>query len=435
MYFPILIFLLALIPKIIVGQSVAPDSSILSTITKVYEKYDNNNFDTNIKSIRLTNPDWELTYPVFELNQNQQLLLSFDYLNDDSPQFTYKIFHLNCTWTGHDALFTEYATGFETNTLDDYESSYSALESYHHYELLFPNNDIQLNISGNYIIEVYKDNSTHPVFRRRFVVYENMAGVRGQIQRDMSTNYGSTSHKIPFTIDLHGIQVSDPYSEIVVNVLPNNNWHRKHDKFQPLYIKGSQLVYQDNDENVFDAGNEYRTINIKDLRYEAIMIESIQKYNNNYHIKLFPDAIRRYSQFQQHQDLNGNFVIEKSNSFTPNLDADYVYVYFTLKVENPILTGQVFIYGGLTDYTFSKNNVMSYNPVKKQYELQLKIKQGFHDYQYVVTDAYKNYKPDFTQIEGSHWQTQNDYLIYVYYKDFSNGYHRVIGFETLRTDF
>lgn len=434
---PILFFLifLSLTPKTSICQAIAPDSSILRTITDSFKKYDNNNFDRHIKSIRLTNPDWELSYPVIELGQNNQLLLSFDYLHDDNPKFTYKIYHLNCTWTGHDAFFAEYATGFELNLLDNYESSYSALESYQHYQLLFPNSDIQLNISGNYLIEVYKNDSASPVFRRRFVVYENTASVGGQVQRDMSTHYGSTSHKIPLTINLHGIQVSDPYSEIVLNVLPNNNWNRKHSNFQPLYIKGNQLVYQDKDENIFDAGNEYRTINIKDISYEAIMVEKIQKINSNYHVKLKPDFSRRYTQYEQHQDLNGHFVIEKSNSFTPNLDADYVFVYFTLKVEQPILTGQVFVYGALSDYTFNQNNVMSYNPSKKQYELRMKLKQGFYDYQYVVTDAYKNYKPDFTQIEGSHWQTQNDYLVYVYYKDFQNGYHRVIGFETLRTDF
>lgn len=417
------------------AQSIAPDSSLVKKIIDRYIKYDNYNFDAQIKSIRIANPDWELTYPVIELNRNQELLLTFDYLNDEPAQFTYKIYHLNSSWSGHDAMFSEYARGFELNTINDYESSYSALESYHHYELQFPNEDIQLTISGNYLIEVFKNNEPTPAFRRRFVIYESLTSIQGQVQRDMSSNYGSTSHKIPFSVNLLGMHVNDPYSEIQVKILPNNNWHRAHDKFQPLYVKGDKLIYESKDENIFDAGNEYRTIIINDLDYQAIMVESTQQINENYHIKLRPDASRRYLKYQSHEDLNGSFVIEKSNSMTPQLDADYVYVYFTLQVERPILSGQLFVYGGMTDYTFSKNNIMSYNPSKKQYELRLKLKQGFYDYQYIVTDAYNNYNPDFTEMEGSHWETQNEYLIYVYYKDFLNGYHRVIGFKTIRTLF
>lgn len=416
-------------------QSIRPDSILMQTIEEKYAPNNNFEYSQNIGAVNLTNPDWELSYPVLPLNKDQQLKLTFDDLSAETKNYYYTIEHMNSDWTERDAMFTEYATGFEENEIYDYESSFSAIRPYTHYELLIPNDDIQLKLSGNYLLKVYDGNKDNLILTRRFVVYEHQTIVEGQVQRAMSKNYGSTSHKIPFSVYLRDIQVNDPYTEIEVKILPNNNWFKAHEGFQPLFIRGEQLVYKDKELNIFEAGNEYRTFFTKDLSYEPIMVESIERINYDYHVKLRPDKQRRYLQYEHHQDLNGMFYVDKANSMTPQLDADYVNVYFTLNVETPILSGQVFVFGGLTNYTFSAQNVMSYNPRKKQYQLRLPLKQGYYDYQYVVLERHQNNKPDFTYIEGNKWQTENTYIVYVYHKDLLKGYHRVVGFKTLRANF
>lgn len=434
-FFTITLLMFLLTPQHSFSQLIRPDSAKLERVIKKYKEYDNFTFSPTIKTVYLTNTDWELSYPVLKLKSGQRLELSFDDLAEESESYRYAIYHMNMDWTAKDASFIEYASGFEINDIEDYESSYSAITPYHHYKLKIPNDDIQLEISGNYIIEVYRDDVNNPILRRRFVLYEDAATIDGEVQRAMTKNQGATSHKIPFSVNIRRLTVNDPYSEIMVKIAPNNNWKKARSGFQPLYIRGDQLIFKDKDENVFEAGNEYRTINIKDLSYQAEMVASIQRINLDYHIKLRPDASRRYMRYMKHQDLNGQFYIEKSNSMTPELDADYVYVYFTLDVEVPILSGNIFVYGGLSDYTFGAHNVMNYNAQKKRYELRLLLKQGFYDYQYVVLDSYMDNKPNFATIEGNHWETQNDYLVYVYMLDMANGYHRVVGFRNLRTNF
>lgn len=431
----LLVFILSIGLQLSYSQLIRPDSARLAKVIEKYRDFDNFTFLPTIKTVNLTNPHWELSYPVLKLRSNQKLELSFDDLAEESETYSYVIYHMNMDWTAKDANFVEYASGFEVNEITDYESSYSAITPYHHYKLEIPNDDIQLNISGNYIIEVFKGDVSEPVLRRRFVVYENETHVDGEVFRAMTKDQGATSHKIPFTIDLNGLIVNDPYTEIDVLIVPNNNWKKAKGNFQPLYIRGDQLIFKDKPENIFEAGNEYRTINIKDLSYQAEMVASIQRINYDYHIKLKNDASRRYKRYMKHQDLNGKFFIEKSNSMTPNLDADYVNVYFTLDVDVPILSGNIFVYGGLSDYTFGEHNVMTYNAQQKRYELRMLLKQGFYDYQYVVLDSYLNNKPNFATIEGNHWETQNDYLVYVYLLDLANGYHRVVGFRNLRTEF
>jgi len=56
------------------------------------------------------------------------------------------------------------------------------------------------------------------------------------------------------------------------------------------------------------------------------------------------------------------------------------------------------------------------------------LKQGYYNYLYVVQD-HTNKNTNLTFIEGSHYQTKNDYYIYVYYREIGKNYEQLIGFK------
>jgi hypothetical protein len=71
---------------------------------------------------------------------------------------------------------------------------------------------------------------------------------------------------------------------------------------------------------------------------------------------------------------------------------------------------------------------MIYNFEQKRYELDLLVKQGYYDYQYVYVP--KNTKvPDETYIEGNYYETENNYVIYVYHRAFGSRFDRLIGIK------
>jgi hypothetical protein len=70
----------------------------------------------------------------------------------------------------------------------------------------------------------------------------------------------------------------------------------------------------------------------------------------------------------------------------------------------------------------------SWNFNTSAYELTLLLKQGYYNYQYVYVPQGAT-SADHTNIEGSFWQTENDYLLFVYYSDFSARYDRLVGFR------
>jgi hypothetical protein len=96
-------------------------------------------------------------------------------------------------------------------------------------------------------------------------------------------------------------------------------------------------------------------------------------------------------------------------------------------MDYPFIDGDVFIAGGLTNWTYSAMNKMAYNYDSKSYEQTLLLKQGFYNYLYHFVP--KGSSVGLTQpIEGSFSQTENDYLIFVYYRGTSDRHDRLVGF-------
>ena len=109
---------------------------------------------------------------------------------------------------------------------------------------------------------------------------------------------------------------------------------------------------------------------------------------------------------------------------------DYVFVHFTLDMESQLLGGTVNVFGALTDWNANQSNEMTWNYETSAYELTLLLKQGYYNYQYVyVLEASST--ADETVLEGSHYETENEYEILVYYKKNSGRYDELIGYQVL----
>jgi hypothetical protein len=75
-----------------------------------------------------------------------------------------------------------------------------------------------------------------------------------------------------------------------------------------------------------------------------------------------------------------------------------------------------------------------YNFENKAYEKTLLLKQGAYNFQYVFRPT-NNGKPTSERLEGSYWETENDYQVYLYYRAIGERYDRLIGFRQLKSAF
>jgi hypothetical protein len=132
------------------------------------------------------------------------------------------------------------------------------------------------------------------------------------------------------------------------------------------------------------------------------------------------------------QDFNGKYYIAIQEEKNPDTDADYVYVYFTLPSKYPVEGGRMYVSGAFNNWSFDTNNLMNYNPDDGAYECIILLKQGWYNYEYVFLND-KTRNSVATRFEGSHYETENDYTVLIYYRNSRERYDRVLGARTVNT--
>jgi hypothetical protein len=75
---------------------------------------------------------------------------------------------------------------------------------------------------------------------------------------------------------------------------------------------------------------------------------------------------------------------------------------------------------------------MTYSLSKGSYEAVMLLKQGWYNYEFVFV-AEGNTQPSALHFEGSHYETENDYLLLTYFRDPAQRYDRLTGAAVVNT--
>ncbi len=386
-------------------------------------------YDNNIHTVQIYKEGWELSYPVINLNSDEKIKVSFDDFDKNAKNYLYTLVHCNSDWEPSDLLYSEFADGFEQNKIINYSLSTNTIVNYIHYAFDFPNETCNPKISGNYIVKVFEDfDENKIVFTSRFYVNEAATDINISIIRPELPKYMFKYQQFKITVKPNVNDYTDLKSEIKTVISQNNEPAMTKANLISRLSENNMLIYDDPDSNLFEGGNEFRNFDIKSIKYQSQRIKEIKYAGPYFNIELHPDDSRRKTPYFSDDDLNGSFYIQNSEGTDKTRDADYVMVHLVLNAKEPFIDGDLFVYGALTHWKCDKASQMKYNLENLTYELQLQLKQGYYNYEYV-------YKPhngndiDLSNIEGNHYETENDYLVYVYYKPFSNRYERLIGFR------
>lgn len=389
------------------------------------EIYKNEVKHQGIRSVQLYRKGWPLGFPILELNKSHKLILSFDDLNNEGNDYTYKIVHCNYDWTQSDLSESEYLDGINENDLNEGEPSFHTFYNYTNYTSEFPTEDIRITKSGNYALIVYKNyNTDEVVFTRRFYVLEEKAFITPKIERAHQSEFSDTKQQVELKISFDNVGNLTP--ETLKVLVSQNNDPNSSKYFSKPFIKGDIYEYIDIDEILFDAGNEYRYADLKDTKYKNLNVSKIGYDNRYYHYYLLPDNDRSFKEYYTNSDLNGNYYIINERADNSAIEADYVYLHYYLKSFPVDANQKIYVYGAFSNWELSDDYVMHYNYKGGYYEATTLQKQGAYNYKYVLTT---NGKADFNHFSGNYYQTENDYVIYVYCKSEDDRYDRFIGFK------
>ena len=387
----------------------------------------------NIRSVQFFRKGWEFSNPVIDLGTDQQLTLKFDELSEGTTSFSYIITHCDAEWFPSRLVQAEYMEGFIENPINDYAPSINTTTRYTNYQLMLPNEQVRFLISGNYVITVFEDGKRDtPILTRRFYVLEPIAEISGEVKKSTYEGYRGRDQEVDFTINYSHIAISDPRNEIKVILKQNNREDNCLRNLKPTFVRDAELIYDLSRENTFPGGNEFRNFDTKDLRINGFGVSAIVFRDPNYKVTLRTDQPRPNTGYLTENDMNGRYLIKNNRANDPDLESDYIDVLFSLEMPEPLSSGQVYVFGALTDWQCLPSNRMMWNYDLKRYEASLQLKQGFYDYQYVYIQTGDS-KIDNTLLEGSHVETENEYNLFVYYHGFASRYDKLIGFRTINS--
>jgi hypothetical protein len=387
--------------------------------------YQNTVYLPQVKTVQCYNSKKEQSVPVITLKTNEQLVFSFDDLDGGTKTYSYTIEHCGSDWKSSGLSTIDYLNGFSDDRINDYSYSSNTLQKFTHYELKLPNEQVSPKISGNYVLKVYQDNDVNkPVVSQRFYVLDNQVNVGIEVLPSTQVALRSTNQKVNFSI-FHSSAIQNPFTDIKAVVIQNGVQETSVTNSKPTAIKPGVLVYNDPQQNDFKGGNEFRKFDTRSIRYKTQRVREIIR-DTSIQVVLFPD-LPGSSRYASEFDENGKFFIRNQDGRDENTDSDYANVLFSLNADAPSGKGDVYVVGGFNNYSPDESSKMTYDASKHRYYTTLKLKQGLYDYKYFWKNALTG-QIDDTVFEGSFFEADNQYQVFVYFKKPGSRWEELIGY-------
>lgn len=400
---------------------------LLAVITVNAQTYRTQIINSNIKTLQIGLAGQKFSLPVIELNGSDILQVSFDEMSHGAHAYSYKVIHCNADWTVSDLNTSEYLTGYSTANITDVTQSLNTTFLYTHYAFQLPNSDMSFKVSGNYVVLIYEDtNVEKPIAQACFSILESRVAITGNVRGNTDTELSGHLQQLDFEVAFNGYSVREPAREIKVVVRQNNRIDNQVTDLQPSYFSASSLSYINNKSLIFEGGNEFHRFDISSIYAAGEGVAGIRYNNPYYDAYLYDNKVQTIHIYTSDMDVNGKFVINMQNSQNIDTEADYMFVHFNLPTKQPFFDGQLFL-GGEFNYNQLNDAVrMKYDGKTESYTQTVLLKQGGYNYQYRFVPKGEQ-KASVDRVDGSFWQTGNEYAVYVYHRAWGERYDKLVG--------
>lgn len=370
-------------------------------------------FRDDVRTLRVTFADNIFAPPMVVLGAGEWLDISFDQLAEDRSYLRYRAVRCDADWQPSSIAESEWLDGFNESAIEDYAFSRATTVHYVNYHFTFPNEDISPTLSGNYLLEVYSEDNPDEVWLQvRTMLSEQVADVAVEISSRTDIDYNDQHQQLSIAVGTERAHVANPFNDLKVVVQQNGRTDNEVTLTYPLRLSGHTAIFEHSDPLIFEAGNEYRRMEIISTQFPSIGVDRIEYLHPYYHFTLFTDEPRYGRGYAYDSTQHGRFFIREYNSADSDTEADYGVVHFIL--DQPELSGwTIYLDGDFTCRRFDQGAVVPFNPATGRYEKAVLLKQGAYNYQYLAVPSGSTIGTPRI-IEGNKYQTTNEYLIKVY---------------------
>ena len=363
--------------------------------------------------------DWERP-PVIDMTTNETIEFSFDEMSHQYHRYTCYLQHCDSQWEPSDILESDYLDGFNDQPIDDWQNSLNTTFDYTHYRLVIPNNEVRLKISGNYRVSIREDGREVAFFK--FCMTEGKTLLSAKISGNTDIDTHDSHQQMDLTVNYGSLTVRDPAKELYTVVMQNRRTDNAVFNPTPTYDAGNRLTYEHCRQLIFTAGNEFRRFEVVNMYEYHMNVDLISFHDPFYHATLSQDT--RHHAYKYDYDHNGRYLIRYNQASDSDTEADYLFVHFNLASDR-LTGGRLYVYGHFTGGNLTSKYEMEYNEREKAYQSTVLLKQGAYDYQYLwVPDGESAGQTKPT--EGDWYETKNEYLILLYYRQRGSRYDRLV---------
>jgi hypothetical protein len=240
-------------------------------------------------------------------------------------------------------------------------------------------------------------------------------------------NIAMLNQQLNFTVNYKNLDILNPLENVKVVIRQNQRWDNLASDLRPSFVREieKQLEYRFfEDSKMFKGGNEFRFFDLRSLNNPGRNVDRVDRSVKPFEAYIQPDKSRADEVYGQYLDMNGGFILDNFD-YRDATFSNYAFVNFTL-ISKP-LPGDVYVTGAFHQWNLNSENRMLYDSARREYYARLLLKQGWYDYQYLLQS--KELPP--YHLEGSHFETENSYEIFVYYRPFQPRADMLIGYLRL----
>lgn len=371
--------------------------------------------------------------PVCDMEGRTELKISFDYLTDEQPWIDYTIVHCDAQWNQDDLSEMDYLEySYLPQHVEEIEPSFNTFCQYYHCEVNIPNEGIRPTISGNYAMIFHLQDEPDSILAVAcFMVNEGLAFATGEVSGNTDIDFQSIHQQVTMEIGWSDVKLPHLQPADDLKVLVQQNRRRDNQRWieRPSAIYANKAVYEHQSQLIFEAGNHWRRFEFTDERYPGLGVDHVRYVSPLYRAYLNPDRERSLVPYRYDQDQHGMYKVHALHVSNPDIEAEYFYAMFTLDASVSLDTQGVYLVGALTNQEINESTRMEYDSERGLYHKELLLKEGAYNYQYLVP-VKSGLSGAMT--EGNHYETPNEYQVYVYYHSFGSRYDRLIGTTVLK---
>lgn len=385
-------------------------------------------YRSNIRTPQLFLTGNQQGYPVLRLNSGDRLQLEFDDMDGDFKNYYYTFVLCDYQWKPASLSVFDYIRGFTQMRISTYRYSSVSFVRYTHYQAFLPDANGLPTRSGNYLLKVFLDGDTSKLaFTKQFLVLEVKASVSASVVQPFTPELFNTHQRVRFSASMDNLNAFSVAQQVKAVVLQNYRWDIAQRDIAPVFVRGNVLDYNSEQVGLFPAGKEWRWLDLRSFRLLSDRVDSGIYNPRRADLYLKTDYDRNGQRYIYIPDYNGGYNITTFESINPFWQGDYANIHFRYRQPDgaPLPGQDLYLIGGFTQFLKTDAWKMRYDPETGNYTCTANLKQGYYNYGYVTVDQQQSTR--ITSLEGNYWETENVYMVLLYYRSLTDRNDQLIG--------